>query len=434
MRYSTLMILAVLLMPAATVAEEEVLLPDVAPPDAFADANDKVAGTWWSLLWTDELTSPVLSADGSSVACAMRKGDKWAVMKDGKVYGGEYEWIGQILMSADGKSLAFQARKGRQFHVVWNGRESKPYTSCTSLVFSPTNGELAFLADVDNRFVLFRNGRAVYRKGYDAVGAPVYGPGGSIAFRACFKGREFVIRDGERVGGVFRRVTDPVFAPSGGMYFGAMNEDSLVMTREGSAVGYPIRHPDPKRNAADRFISVLASPVSESVAYTVRLGESSRLYRDGAPVGDGRSEAVYFIFVGNSLYYPCRNADAQWFVARDGVPVTQTYPTVDQLPSVNGTGKVAFVVRGINGKSAVYVNDKQLGEQYDAIRSVLVNDEGSVYYFAKTGKIWAPMKDGVRISEAGEYPYVTDFMKTGPRSIVFAATSGKEIVRKEISW
>jgi len=426
------LLLAVLILSAALArAGEDIVLPDVNATDAFEGAKENVQGTWWNLLWTDELTHPVLSADGSSVACAMRKGSKWAVMKDGKVYGSEYDSIGRIVLSADGKSIAFQGQKGRRFHIVWNGRESTGYTSCTAPAFSPVDGELAFLAEVEGKKVLFRNGRSAYRKGYDFVSTPVYSSRGSIAFMANYKGREFMVRDGVRVGGVYRSITDPVFSQSGAVYFGATTENSIIMTREGSIIGYPIRYP-PDINGKNVEV-IKTSPASESVAYIVRLGEKFLLYRDGRLLSDDVA-ASYCMFAGNSLYYLLRNNEGI-YIARDGVPVTRSYPLIIAGSlSVNAAGKIAFIVRHENGKLSVYVDDKQVGEEYDAVKSIVLTDDGSVFYFALIGKAWTAMKDGARIPDAGEYPYVTDFLRTGTRSMVFAATSGKEIVRKEINW
>jgi len=431
------LLLAVLILSAAFArASEDLVLPDVNAPDAFEGAKDNVQGTWWNLLWTDELTHPVLSADGSSVACAMRKGSKWAVMKDGKVYGSEYDSIGRIVLSADGKSIAFQGQKGRRFHIVWNGRESTGYTSCTDPAFSPVDGELAFLAEVEGKKVLFRNGRSAYRKGYDSVGDPVYGPRGNIAYRAHYGGRDFIVRDGVRVGGLYESVTDPLFSRGGAIYFGARNENALVMTREGTVVGFPVKFA--RESVNHRFLVVKISPVSESVAYTVRpdlrQNEGRRLYLDGRLVGNERISVNDFTFVGDIIYSVAQDPQGQFFVARDGVPVTKAYPSIHQTPSVNAAGRVAFAALGLNRKFAVLVADKQIGKEHEDIKSVFLTDDDSVYYFAKTEKGWTLMRNDAEVEAEVEYSFVTDFVRTGTRSIVFAATSGKEIIRKEINW
>ena len=206
-----------------------------------------------------EINSPVLSADGKSLAYAARKGEKWFVVEGNKQSGG-YDKARDLAFSHDGMHLAYAAQKGGKWFAVIDGWEGEQFDEVRVLTtnfgisaFSPDGNRVAYAARRGGKWFMVADGQS--GPAFDSVLGPFFssdsshlfylaetggkqlavvdghtagefdqiddryelilGPGGKhVAYRARIGEKQMVVADG-LVGPEFYVVDPPIFSPDG---------------------------------------------------------------------------------------------------------------------------------------------------------------------------------------------------------------------------
>ncbi|MFN7181761.1 MAG: WD40 repeat domain-containing protein [Planctomycetota bacterium] len=106
----------------------------------------------------------------------------------------EYDNIWSVVFSPDNKSVGFIARKGEKELLVIDGEESKEYAYVSTLRFSSNNKKVGFTAYQDGKQVVVIDGKE--NKEYDYISTLVFSPDGNrVAFVGFKKLKWFVVID-----------------------------------------------------------------------------------------------------------------------------------------------------------------------------------------------------------------------------------------------
>jgi hypothetical protein len=211
---------------------------------------------------SEERWQPVLSLDGSHVACVTTNGRQEFVLLDGRP-GPTYDRVipESLVFSPDSRHLAYVAKKRGQSVVVLDGKHVGTHKGIlrASLRFGPDSRRIAYAAtDGGQWFVV-----ADHTPGptYDAImeGGPIFGSAGSLAYAAQRGQKWFVVRDGQN-GPEFDGI---------GKHSITFSSDGARLAYDGMEAGHWTVVVDGQRQPEhDGIADVLFSPDSRNWAYS----------------------------------------------------------------------------------------------------------------------------------------------------------------------
>ena len=209
--------------------------------------------------------SAVLSPDGRHVAYIQSGADRRVVL-DGQPQK-PFDRVAGLEFSRDGTRLAYAAKRGDRWYVVSDGRESPGYERVGLPHFSADGAKLAFVAllDVGKRTVVV-NGQA--GPSYDVIsgGLIAFSPAGArMAYGAVRDGKCYLVSNGEEMGPFddLGTRTGYRFSPDGArLAFVALVGEDLHVVFDG-------RRSPPAYDVGE----VIFSPDGKQVAYTAQETE-----------------------------------------------------------------------------------------------------------------------------------------------------------------
>ena len=140
------------------------------------------------------------SPDGAHVACAIKRGEKFAMLLDGVAAGPEFDRIdGSPLFSPGGRRLAYRARRQGKAVVVVDGQASPDFDLIArGPMFSPDGSRLAFVARKGEKVVVVVDGQSSPEYDWFAWrGVQFSADGKHLAYVAQGGGKMFVVLDGK---------------------------------------------------------------------------------------------------------------------------------------------------------------------------------------------------------------------------------------------
>jgi WD40 repeat protein len=290
-----------------------------------------------------EARDVVLSDDGTRLACVLRRGNRCAVVVDGREEG-EFDSVGGLALSPNGRHAAFSAERDNVWFVVIDGKETQRYAAVRGPVFSPDGKHLAYGASLgpDDSFVVCDG---VPRAKYTAVlqEPPVFSPDGRrLAYEA-------------RTSGLSKHATvrDPNRTPN-------PNEPPPSwVTPDGQEVD----------------VAASSVPRTHFIVLDEKKGERCNDVRTPVFSPDGRSLACAVHF------------GSKWFMTCDGKVVSMLYDDVSGPVFSGDGGKLAYAARFQDKWFAVVGKSRQ--ESFDDVRLLVFSpDGGRLAYAALEGKSW----------------------------------------------
>jgi Tol biopolymer transport system component len=357
----------------------------------------------------------VFSPDSKRLAyVAGNEARKYFVVLDGVEGIDGYTGISNLTYSPDSKRFAYTARDDdtRKYFVFLDGVRSKPYDQIVfgkNLVFSADGQRLAYTVSRGGKQFVVVDGSEGMQ--YDSIGdGPIFSlDGNHITYTAKLSDKWFVVTNARQ--GVDSKVQDcndrfPILSPDGTrVVYQCKRGNKVCISIDGFA-----------DKAYDRITHVKFSPDSNHLAYTAWMADEMRTVIDGV-------EGQKYDAVGDFLFSPdsCRYAygalgGSEQFVVVDGLEGRKyeaqgntTKPPVFSPDSRH----VSYIVES-NNKAWVVVDEVE-GSHYDQIwkdrlggsdnwdKSLVFSPDGRIAYWAKQGRMWRIVVDGVESPEYWEY-------------------------------
>ncbi len=336
--------------------------------------------------------SAVLSPDGRHVAYIQSGADQRVVL-DGKPQK-PFDRVAGLEFSRDGSRLAYAAKRGDRWYVVSDGRESPGYERVGLPHFSADGAKLAFVAllDVGKRTVVV-NGQA--GPSYDVIsgGLIEFSPAGArMAYGAVRDGKCYVVSNGEELGPFddLGTRTGYRFSPDGArLAFVALVGEDLHVILDG-------RRSPPAYDVGD----LIFSPDGKQVAYTAQEAKGGPWFvfrhneKQGPfeTIGDG---SLQFSPDGARLAYAAQSK-GRWSLVLDGQPGEPHEGIAEICFSPDGK-RLAYVAQ--DGDSEVVVIDGQEQRTFDAIGGgslVFSSNSRRLGYIARSGYARFVVIDGTR--------------------------------------
>jgi hypothetical protein len=311
----------------------------------------------------DQVTDPVLSITGHSVAYAAKKGDQAYVIFNDKEGRKDYDLVGPPILSPDGKRVAYPAKQGGKWFYVVDGSEGKPYDEVGYGYFSGDAKNFAYEARRTWKWVIVIDGKespeydevglypetpdsavftaknskkecAVVRgepgPEYEHVGWPaVSGNGKHIAYDAQRNGRGLVVVDG-REGKTYDSVGRPVFSPDGKeVAYDVVDGKQFFMVRNDRELRDFVALPNPVFNPGGKLAySALTHDASKQ--FVVEEGAKGKEY--------DKMGLLVWSRDGRHLAYSAREGDKEFLVVdgKEGKPYDRI---LNLAPRFSGDGK-----------------------------------------------------------------------------------------------
>jgi len=378
------------------------------------------------------------SPDSQRMAYAVESGDKSFAVVDGKEgLSYEYATVSLPTFSTDSRRVAYavqavdkellerqgiSAKAGQKSFVVVDGNEGRPYDTVGSPIFSPDGSRLAYVAEVEKRWLLVVDGKEEgVPEGIE--GQLHFSPDGRrLAYIAHRDWKEFVVVDDKEEKSYERLGGSIIFSPdSRHLAYNVLVGKKWHVVVDGV-------EGEPCAGVRDAIFS----PDSRRLAYLADVGGSEVVVVDGKEgrpyeeIGEGS-----LLFSQDSQHFAyAAKAGAKWFVVIDGKD-GQPYDSVGTLvesPQGDSVGDLVFSPDGqrlgyvakAGGKSLVVVDGKE-GPSYDsACAPVFSPDSWHVAYWGRIGKDnWFTVADGregrsydsipgpIVFDSAGEFHYLT---------------------------
>ncbi len=325
--------------------------------------------------------SAVLSPDGRHVAYVESAAGE-RVFLDGKEQK-SYEQVAGLEFSHDGSRLAYAAKRDDRWYVVVDGRESPGYQRVGMPHFNADGSKLAHVAllDVDKRTVVV-NGQA--GKPYDVISAGLIEfslDGSRMAYGAVRDGKCYLVVNGEETGPFddLGTRTGYRFSNDGSrLAFVALVGENLHVILDGRRspplydVGDFVFSPDGRRTA-------YAAQESKNGPWFVFLdGEKQGPYQT---IGD---QSLEFSPDGTRLAYAAQT-DGRWSAVVDGQAGEPHAGIAEMRFSPDGK-RLAYVTQ--DGETEAVVVDGKVERTFDAIGGgslVFSRDSRTLGYIARSG-------------------------------------------------
>jgi WD40 repeat protein len=207
------------------------------------------------------------------------------------------------------------------------------------------------------------------------------------------EGKQYVEKDGRRVGGEYEAVLNLNYTPDGEPVFAAKSGRAWQVLRGGKPLG-------------DRYdyVGNMAVSPTGAVAFAGRLGDRYRVVLDGSPWDMEFDQITGLIFSpdGQSLAVTA-SENGKALVLRDGVRQPLDIAWVSR-PRFSADGTSLFYVGGDENGSRVFKDGRPISSTYLSINFWVVSPDGAflaMWVARPTG--YCVVKDDVVISH--EYPY-----------------------------
>lgn len=293
----------------------------------------------------DQVAGIEFTHDGSRLAYAAKRDDRWFIVADMKESPG-YARVGLPHFNADGSKLAYVVMlEGNQRAVVVNGQPGRPYDviSAGLIEFSPDGSRMAYGAVRDEKCYLVVDGEET-------------GPFDDLGTRTGYR----FSNDGSRLG------------------FVALVGETLYVIVDG-------RRGTPLYDVGD----LVFSPDGQRVAYAAQVEKNGPWFvfldneKQGPyeTIGDG---SLRFSPDGTRLAYAAK-ANGRWGAVVDGRPGEPHDGIAQMLFSPNGK-RLAYVAQ--DGDTEAVVVDNQVERTFDAIGGgslVFSPDSRTLGYIARNG-------------------------------------------------
>lgn len=436
--------------------------PSPANPAAASSLPGKDSnGVREHVIWSPEAAegrSPLTaSPDGRHLAAIVRRGEKMALIVDGKEVSSheKINWYSDMTLtlgyltagtaetiaikvavfSQDGRRLAFCASDGGKERVIVDGKEGPPFETVFPPNFSPDGRRFAYTARTkENKTALILDG-SVSGIHEEIAEGPIFSPDSQhVAYRACRGKDYFVVLDGRRgkpyghPGGRHSLTFSPdskrlVYEAAKGdwrdptdkpRYFLVDGENEIQATGN---IGHIVFSPDSKRLAwADTHLvidgervgsfkvnKILFSADGRHIVAAVVQSDRSMLFRDIAslPVeGEWMNWNTLTLSPdGRRVAYASRPNG--W---RQGTTGEEWLAVIDELKEGTFTNCGSFVFSGDSrrvafvkksGEKSAVVVDSIPGEEWQAVSSPLFSGDGKhVFYAALAERTWRILVDG----------------------------------------
>ncbi|MEN6372958.1 MAG: hypothetical protein ABFD64_13200 [Armatimonadota bacterium] len=337
------------------------------------------------------------SPDGSRLAYAARKGNKWVMVVDGKE-SAAFDGVREPYFSADSKHTCYVGFRGKNCIPVLDGKElgnyppiklTNPYFTARTPVreidtmYCPgifgTSGRFAFVVVKGcNLEVAVIDGKETAE--YEKIAGVEFSPDGKHTALAVQKGgKMFVLLDGkpgpkyDEVDGIF------TFSPdSKRLAYVATNYDA-----NSDPITFVVIDGKPGPKFKDLFsLSIAFSPDCKHFSYIAECGEEKYcLVEDGKPgkaydeIGGNTATAFQIYGPDGKLYYCTRNDDKYRMVV-DGVPSRAYDYIANPIPVLSRDGKhYAFAAQ--EGDNWLVVKDGVEGPIYSGIDHETIAITGS---------------------------------------------------------
>jgi hypothetical protein len=370
---------------------------------AKAAAGERLEQREASLLTLPEGLSAeqvAVSPSGQRFAFASQGSDgRLSAVVDGKS-GKPYDWIirGQIYFTPDSRHTVYQVRRDDRVMTVIDSQESSAYESCDPPVFSPSGGQVAFVARKAGRYLAVANGKEV-GKAYSNAHLGAISPAGRVAYMAAVADKQCVVVDGAE-GDLYEQVRDIRLSPDGRrIAFRAFSRDKWAVVVDGieqmrcEAVDAPVFSDD------GRHVGYLAGPKD------VRI-----LVIDGKEVPMPGRPLAGPVFSPDGVQCACAIAkpNDRAAVVVDGAE-GQSYQAISTIRFSPDGRRLAYVARR-GGRSIVVLDGQEFGPYERLIPDSLAfsPDGGHLAWIAGRGEQQMIVVDGV---EGGAY---TAVLSAGP--------------------
>jgi len=223
----------------------------------------------------DWIGSVAFSPDGSQVAYAAGRKEKFFVVSGGFAGGDEKESLaydippGHIAFSPDSRKLAYFAEKGEKYFLVVDGKETGlKYPMDYPPVFSPDGSKFALVLrdEAGMQFVSLENKSYPV---YEGISRPVFNTDGTAAAYAARQGNEWHLVVDDKRGSAFDMAVTPVFSPDGSRiaYRARKNEKRFIVIADNKA------NTIKELSAYDMVWQPVFTPDGKSIAYGVKDGQ-----------------------------------------------------------------------------------------------------------------------------------------------------------------
>lgn len=325
--------------------------------------------------------SAVLSPDGRHVAYIQSGAGQRAVV-DGKEQN-SYDQVAGLEFNHDGSRLAYAAKRDDRWYVVVDGRESPGYQRVGVPHFNTDGSRLAHVAllDVDKRTVVV-NGQA--GRPYDVISAGLiqFSPDGSrMAYGGMRDEKCYLVVDGEETGPFddLGTRTGYRFSNDGTrLAFVALVGENLHVILDG-------RRSPPAYDVGD----LVFSPDGKQVVYAAQESQGGPwfVFQNNEKQGPYQTigdESLTFSPDSTRLAYAAQ-ADGRWSVVVDGQPGDPHDGIAEMRFSPDGK-RLAYVAQ--DGEAEAVVLDGKLERSFDAIGGgslVFSPDSRTLGYIARNG-------------------------------------------------
>jgi WD40 repeat protein len=397
----------------------------------------------WTPVSEDNERRFTVSPDNTHIAAVVRRGDRQALVLDGKeiavadeiltyaslLFTAYTPFPGQLTsatanvatFSNDGAHFAFCVRDGQSQAAVVNGAKQPTFAKVDLPVFSSGGKHFAYRASPDAKKWLFVvDGKPT--ETYDSiVEGPLFSPDGNqVAYRASIGVNYFVVANGTR---------GRSYSPTGG------RNSSLTFSRDGRRLVYEAERDDrrflvdgSKEIPSQGYINKITfSPDSTRLAYAVqgsalmvdgnvagKFGEvrnivfsadsrhlvaavdatsgsvAQHLYRDGAVKlvdGDWMDSASLAISAdGSRVAYAVRRGKDRWVPVGDGLAPQSDAEHVGPFLFSSDSKHIAFISK--NAGKARVVADGTPGPESDDVALMTFSPDGSLVYASREGATW----------------------------------------------
>ncbi len=336
--------------------------------------------------------SSVLSPNGRHIAY-IQSGGGLRVVVDGKEQK-PYDQIDGLEFSHNGSQLAYAGRRGDRWYIVTGQRESPGFGRVGMPHFSADGSKLAYVAllDVGKRTVVV-NDQAGQPCDVISAGLIQFSPAGSrMAYGAVRDGKCYLVLDGEEIGPFddLGTQTGYRFSPDGRrLAFVALVGESLHVILDGH------RSP-PAYDVAD----LVFSPDSKQIAYGAQEAKDGPwfVFRNAEKLGPYQTigeGSLAFSPDGTRLAFAAQT-DGRWTAVVDGKAGPPHDSVAEMRFSPDGR-RLAYVAQ--DGETEAVVVDGQSQRPFDAIGGgslVFSPDSRSLGYIARSGYARFAVIDGAR--------------------------------------
>ena len=307
----------------------------------------------------DEIAGLAISPGGERLAYAVRTGNQWAVVADGRE-GPRHEGVlsRTPVFSPDGRHVAYGGREGKRFFVVVDGKRGRDYDDLGgAILFSPDSARMAYSPSVGRRRAVVVNEEEIglYER-VDDYSFVFSADGKHLAYKAGDAQSWFVVVDGKR-GTSYAGVGRPVFTPDGSKVAhsacdrcgsGKGDDSAMFVVVDGRRIGAAY---------ADIAAPIAFNADGRRMAFVAKRGAAQFV------VVDEREEKAYAGVVAESLAFSPSGRDLVFTAA-------------------NSAGKHFIVVSGVEGREFDAVEPRGLGCRPPQGCGVLFDSDRSFRYLA----------------------------------------------------